>query len=171
MNVSLDWLKQADLPQLRALREVCCGVPREKYESLWKFLHEPTTLGLTACHAGGRIVGYLLCDVSYRRQAVALQEFGVLPRYRRHGIARRLLQTIIAKVPHDLAVEARTHERDVTAQLFLKASGFLCIGIEGESRNLYRFRYYHEPHQKPDQVSQEGQGQGADPPRTESKNA
>jgi ribosomal-protein-alanine N-acetyltransferase len=84
--------------------------------------------------SGDRVVGYVLYELL--RDDLHVLNIAVDPRYRRTGVGTQMVEKLEEKVfvNRRSGLVADVHERNLTAQLFFRASGFRCVAVE---RGLY----------------------------------
>lgn len=121
------WLCRSDLPEVLAIE-------RASFDCPWT---EAGFLGVLGCRScigivaerGGRVVGYAVYRL-YRRRFEILN-LAVAPDVRRRGVGSALLLSLAAKLygtPRQ-ALGLNVGERNLPAQLFLRAVGFRAAGV------------------------------------------
>jgi ribosomal protein S18 acetylase RimI-like enzyme len=94
-------------------------------KDLRHFLTAGLNYGLIAV-AGNRPVGFLLYSVSIHNATIVLHQVTVPPRWHRRGVGSLLLRTVrefFRSIPW-ARITMLVHERNLPAQLFLRAAGF-----------------------------------------------
>lgn len=108
-------------------------------------LKERNCIGLVA-ERDGEIVGFALYELHSRR--IEVLRLAVERRHRLQGVGRDLLRQLQGKLSRDARrdLQVRVPERNLEAQLFLRACGIPAICVldnaldGGESAYLFRFR-------------------------------
>lgn len=144
-GVNIRWMIRGDL-------RTVCTIERKIFEHAWTAddfrgaLERDSMIGMVA-ESADRVCGYMVYAV--RSNFIALESLGVDPKLIRQGIGLRLLEKLKEKAGQTRrrGVSVLVRESNLAAQLFFKAAGFRCIGIEPgaypeyNSESGYRFRW------------------------------
>lgn len=113
------WLILADLDAVLAIERASFPHPWTWGEFL-NALRQPQGCGMVA-QRGDAILGYMVYALALN--GIVLWNLAVAPQYRRQGIGMGLLQVLRAKCQRGV-IEAAVAERNLPAQLFLRACGY-----------------------------------------------
>ncbi len=128
----------ADAPGIAEAERVCFGDPWSAAGILELFENEAVSSRVVL--AGGpelRLAGYAFARVIAGEAEIL--NIAVLPLYRRQGVGRRLLDSVLAAVTAGGAVEAflEVRESNQAARFLYEARGFRAVG--------FRTDYYRKP--------------------------
>jgi ribosomal protein S18 acetylase RimI-like enzyme len=141
----LDRFYTAQRAAILALEQRCYERPWDESEFVRKVYKERSASGRAMLRSvkealAWPVAGYLFFRLEDR--AIHLVRMGVDPADRRRGVGRGLIafaQGYLSKKRRDLIVDV--HERDLQAQLFLRACGIRLVAIKRrEGGDFYRFR-------------------------------
>jgi ribosomal protein S18 acetylase RimI-like enzyme len=127
-------LRRRDLPATLAIERACFAPP-------WREADFDVTLaprgavGLAA-EIDGELCGYLVANRAGNR--LRIRRLCVDPPARRLGVAAHFVKQTAKELRGGERLDAFIHERNMTAQLFLRSQGFQAINIDGD---CYRFEY------------------------------
>lgn len=130
LPINYRWLRRTDVAAVHRLAHAAGGPePCWSREDIVAFVEQGLGHGLVAEHAG-RVVGFLLYRIRLEDVAVRVVRLAVTRRYRRRGIASQLLGMLrqILRTVAEARVEVLVSERNLPAQLLLRANHFRAVG-------------------------------------------
>jgi ribosomal-protein-alanine N-acetyltransferase len=118
----LRWLIAADMPAILEIAAAGFDYPWLE-KDFQQALQISSVIGLVA-ERENRIVGYVIYEICH--DGIALLNLAVAKHARGTGVGRALVAKLVSKLPNDGhgALTAIVNERDLAAQLWLKALGF-----------------------------------------------
>jgi ribosomal-protein-alanine N-acetyltransferase len=131
-RVHVRWVIATDLPAVLRIEAESFPDPWD-LDDFTRCLKQRNIIGMVA-ESGDRVVGYVLYELL--RDDLHVLNIAVDQRYRRTGVGTQLVEKLEEKVfvNRRSGLVADVHERNLTAQLFFRASGFRCVAVE---RGLY----------------------------------
>ncbi|MBF0329273.1 MAG: ribosomal protein S18-alanine N-acetyltransferase [Nitrospirae bacterium] len=125
-------IKEEDLPAVLAIERLCFSMPWSEASFLSE-LYSPRSIGLLA-ETNNRIAGYIC--VSYFEEEAQLLDLAVHPEFRRCGVGRMLLNSVLGDVKKtgckNIFLEVRKSNSDSIR--FYEKAGF---SQTGERKNYY----------------------------------
>ena len=125
-----DRLRERDIPEIAAIEKLSFPDPWSE-QSIREELTAPRALCLV-CRENGRVIGYLgtrtvldECDIT---------NIAVHPEYRRQGVARLLLSSLLKELRDVRQINLEVRESNAPARRFYEAAGFKECG---RRRNYY----------------------------------
>jgi len=115
------WMIKRDMEECLAADQD--GLPPWTEEDFLQALRERNTIG-QVCERGDKVLGFVVYELHKRRLEVL--RLGVLPGYRRQGVATALVRKLLSKLSEHRRdrVLLDCPERALGAQLFLRTQGF-----------------------------------------------
>ena len=144
IQVQVRWLVRKDFVQVLAIEQECFEFPWTAEEFLL-CLQQPNCLGMVAEHEG-RIVGFVIYETPKNR--ICITNIATDPKFQRHGIARQMIQKLVAKMIYQrrrkIGIEIR--ETNLPALVCFRALGFRTAVIrknfyEEQSEDAYVLQY------------------------------
>jgi ribosomal-protein-alanine N-acetyltransferase len=144
IQVQVRWMVRRDFVQVLAIEQACFEFPWTEEEFL-QCLHQPNCLGMVAEHEG-RVVGFVIYETPKNR--IFVTNIATDPEFQRHGIARQMIQKLVAKMIYQrrqkIAIEIR--ETNIPALLCFRALGFRTATIrknfyDNQSEDAYVLQY------------------------------
>jgi GNAT superfamily N-acetyltransferase len=118
------------------------------HEDLRRLLTHRDTLALVSESQDGEVVGFLVYSI--HTHLYEIERLAVAKKYRRNGVGTALLNRLKDKASRMVDCESQTlrwrlatwlTEKQVTAQIFLKANGFRCTyqthSVDGDSEERF----------------------------------
>jgi [ribosomal protein S18]-alanine N-acetyltransferase len=127
LYVHIRWMIRRDMPEVLAIENTSFEFPWSE-EDFIRCLRQRNCIGMVA-ECEERIVGYMIYEL--HRQRLHLLNFAVHGEFRRRGIARRMIEKLVAK----LSVQRRdrilleVRETNLPAQLFFRKLGFRATAV------------------------------------------
>lgn len=128
--LNVRWMIRRDMPEVLRIERAAFPDPWT-LEDFMECLRDRTTIGLVA-EWGELVVGYMLYRLHRRR--IDILNLAVDPGRRRRGVGSQLIGRLVAKMPTGKwrFIAATVRERNLPAQLFLRACGFrACCVLHG----------------------------------------
>lgn len=120
------WMIRGDLKRVLEIERNSFSNPWTEQEFLSQ-LRQTSTIGMVI-EFREMIVGYMVYDLNSRN--VKLQNIAVDVPFRRIGIGSQLMDKLKTKlINHREMIDATVSERNLPAQMFLKAHGFRCVNV------------------------------------------
>ena len=109
--------------------------------------HDVTCFGEVAV-TGKEVLGYVIFTPA--DDYISIDNMAISPKYRRNGIASLFVDRLMSHLnkvdkrgaSRKRPITALIHERNVTAQLFLKANGFLVNGVISDGTSIDRLYHF-----------------------------
>ena len=142
--VQVRWMVRRDFAQVLEIEQTCFEFPWTEEEFL-QCLHQPNCLGMVA-EREGRIVGFIIYETPKNR--ILITNIATDPEFQRHGIARQMIQKLVAKMiyqkRHKIVIEIR--ETNLPALVCFRAIGFRAAMVrknfyEEQSEDAYVLQY------------------------------
>lgn len=126
-RIHIRWLTRKDLDEVVSIHRGCFGQRRSADEFLAD-LYRRNRVGLVAEY-GGRVAGFMVYELT--RTQIRLLNLAVADQARSLNIGRRLVEKLVRKLRCDgrTRVVCEVSERNLAAQLFLRACGFRATEI------------------------------------------
>lgn len=144
MSLAIRWITRKDLDEVLAIESASFEFPWTEAEFL-DVLRSRNAIGIVAIE-GGAAVGYAVYELHKDRMCLlnlAVDQFS-----RRCGVGRALVETMIGKLTKHrrTRISCEVRERNLAAQLFLKAMGFQAVAIlrdfyDDTNEDFYQFRF------------------------------
>ena len=144
VQVQVRWMVRRDFAQVLAIEQACFEFPWTEEEFL-QCLQQRNCLGMVAEYEG-RIVGFVIYETPKSR--IFVTNIATDPEFQRHGIARQMIQKLVAKMIYQrrqkIAIEIR--ETNIPALLCFRALGFRTALIrknfyDNQSEDAYVLQY------------------------------
>ena len=142
--VQVRWMVRRDFEQVLAIEQECFEFAWTE-EEFRQCLQQPNCLGMVAEHEG-RVVGFVVYETPKNR--ILVTNIATDPEFQRHGIARQMIQKLVAKMiyqqRHKLTIEIR--ETNLPALLCFRALGFRVSTVrknfyDDQSEDVYVLQY------------------------------
>ena len=119
-----------DLPEMLFIEKASSDDPL--IEADFECYHQQKRTLLLVAEINEKIVGFMIYKL--QKPKLPILNFAVHPDYRRQGIGRQMAEKIISKIPanHCDGIVIDVREKNLDAQLFLRACGFKATGINRE---------------------------------------
>ena len=144
MDVEITPLSRKHMKAAERVENAASGVPWT-HENFLQFHRQRTALSVVALYRG-EVVGHLLYNVC--PDALCLANMAVEPTFQRQQVGTQLVNHLKSKLRRYAAymhILTVVHERNLDAQLFYKAQGFLAIHVAREffdtGESAYEMRY------------------------------
>lgn len=144
LQIETRWMLRRDMAAVCAIEEECFDHPWQE-EDFCKVLRETESIG-TVAEIDGCVAGYMIYGLSKRH--IELLAIAVFPSCQGLGVGTHLVNRLKHKLAPDrrYEIELMIRERNLEAQLFFKAQGFLAEGIihspyEGCGEDAYLMTY------------------------------
>lgn len=146
--VLIAWMLPRDLSQVLAIETASFEFPWEE-EDFIRCMKQPNCRCMVAEHNENKqVVGFIIYELG--KNWAQVLNFAVVPEYRRQGIGTEMLAKMIEKLSFKrerVRVRLEIRERNLPAQLFLRANGFRAVRIlhncyEDTSEDAYVMEYY-----------------------------
>lgn len=150
IDIRADWMMKGDLPQVLAIERECFPFPWDEHDFL-DALRERHTYGWVARNEFGRVIGYMIYSTS--RTRFQLLSIAVDRICQRRRVGTQLLSQVKRRLS-DIRpkVRAIVLDSNLSAQLFLRASGFKAVRvdrdtheIDGLTRDSYVMTFMRQP--------------------------
>jgi ribosomal protein S18 acetylase RimI-like enzyme len=128
--VDIDWLRKGDDKIVRDIAQKFSADPL--HADLEKNLSFPeNTLGKVAQTFDGDLVGFVIYELSNRNKDLYILHGGVAEEAKRHLVGSQMVDDLIrqARMHKRNRILAEVWERNLSAQLFLRAQGFRAVSI------------------------------------------
>ena len=144
MPVHVRWMVRRDFAQVLAIEQACFEFPWTE-EDFLHCLRQPNCLGMVAEYEG-RVAGFVIYETPKNR--LFITNIATEPEYQRRGIARQMIQKLVAKMVyqkrHKIAIEIR--ETNLPALVCFRALGFRAATVrknfyEDQSEDAYVLQY------------------------------
>lgn len=122
---NIRWMQRSDIDDIQSIRE-SCGVTTD----LIKQLHSPSFILKVLTTDKNEVSGY----IRYKncRDCVKIMELAVDVKFRRKGVASKLINSLISKVDFSRkTIKIMVPEEMLPMQCLLKKLGFKAVGIKG----------------------------------------
>ncbi len=131
-STHLRWMVLRDIPEVSAIEKACFEFSWTEEEFL-KCLKQRNCVGMVA-ERNDVIIGFMIYEMSKNR--INLLNLGIQPALRGQNVGRQLIQKLAGKLTGERRnrITCEIRERNLNAQLFLRALGFRAVGI---LRNFY----------------------------------
>lgn len=131
------WLIRRDIPDVLRADAASFG-PKWSYDDFLRHLRRREIIGMSA-ETNDKVVGYMLYEL--RKRSLRLLRLAVSPEHCGMGVGRQLITRLVAKLTSHRRgrLLVPVEERNVAAQLFLRACGLRCEKIRGD-RYLFVLR-------------------------------
>lgn len=134
MSVSIRWMRRSDTDNVSKIRE-CCAMGAD----LFRMLESPRCI-IKVAEVEGEVAGF----ISYRngRKVIKISEIAVAPGFRRRGIAKDLVRSVLSKIESspDKRVEALVSDRLLECHILFRDLGFRAVKIvNSEDGSNYKF--------------------------------
>lgn len=145
LPVHIRWMIRRDMPAVLAIEEDVFIWPWFE-EDFMRELRERNVIGMVA-EASERIVGFMVYAIEKHR--LEILDFAVARTFWRRGIGQQMIDKLKSKLSanHRNRICMDIRERNVDAQLFLRAMGFQCVETihgrwqEEADDDAYRFSF------------------------------
>ena len=137
MTPNVRWMIRADFDSVCRIQNDC-ELPMSNDE-LREFMSKSTCI-CNVAEVDGDIVGYVLYEITSFH--IDILSFAVQSDFRRGGIARGLISSLLAKLSERRSsITTSVPDSALPAQMLLKSLGFKAVAVEGSE---YKFLARHE---------------------------
>lgn len=148
--LEIRWLIRRDIPEILDIEKCSFEFPWSE-EDIMCCLRQRNCIGMVAVH-DDRVVGYMIYEL--HKSKLHILNFAVRPDMRRQQVGWQMVQRLIDKIAaqrrDEVVVDIR--ERNLAAQLFFKACGFVfneirrgCYDDTDEDMYTLSYRLIREP--------------------------
>lgn len=143
--VQIRWLIRRDMPEVLAIEQA-------SFEYAWTeedflcCLRQRNCIGMVAEDKSGEVVGFMIYEL--HRERLRLLNFAVAEKARRARVGTQMAERLIDKLRQQGRREIRceVRERNLPAQQFFRAMGFLAVGVlrdryDDTPEDAYLMRY------------------------------
>jgi len=126
------WMIRRDLPAVLEMEAIEYGEDATTEAEFLQLLSSRSCIAVVA-EVADRVVGYAVYELE--RGALVMIAFLVHPNFRRQGVGRQILDHIRRKLSAQRRASLWVHvrERNLGAQLFLRAAGLRCVRVDRHS--------------------------------------
>ncbi len=130
MNAYIRWTIRRDRPEVLAIENASFDDPWDEGD-FNRCLSQRNCIGMVAEHDDS-IAGFMVYELHKTR--LHLLKFAVHPDGRRLGVGRRMIDRLLVKLSHQRRrrITLAVSERNLNAQLFFKACGFVATKVVGQ---------------------------------------
>lgn len=141
-TLHIRWMIRRDMPEVLEIDSASFD-DHWDHDAFIRLLRQRNCIGMV-CEFQDKVVGYMLYNL--HRTRLEVLRLAVCPSHRRKGVGRKLGGTLVGKLSPNRRqrVTMRVNEGALDSQLFLKAIGFLAVGIEDDYID-FAFRLGSEP--------------------------
>lgn len=126
MNIDIRWFVRADLMAVLEIERASFEFPWRGEDFIRAMRHKQVIGYVVREHHKPSIIGHMVWQ--FRNETAELLTIAVRPDYRRCGIATAMVDTMLPKM-RGRAMAMGIRESNLEAQLWAKALGFSCVGI------------------------------------------
>lgn len=124
--IYIRWTIRRDLPEILAIENAVFEYPWSE-DDFVRTLRNRNCIGQVAEY-GERVVGYMVYEL--HRARLEILSFAVHPDFQRQGVGRTMMDKLAGKLGgRRNALTAAVRERNLDAQLFMRATGFLATAV------------------------------------------
>lgn len=145
LRVHIRWMIRRDMKEVLAIE-------RESFEFPWfeeeflRCLRQRNCIGMVA-ESGERVVGFMIYEL--RKTKLELLNLAVDPEFQLRNVGTQMINKLIGKLSPDrrTKIDVVVRERNLAAQLFFKATGFICTKTlkkmyDDSSEDAYLMEYF-----------------------------
>jgi len=127
LDVHVRWMMRRDRTEVLDIEFLSFEHPWAE-EDFKRCVHQRNVIGMVA-ENGEQVVGFVLYEL-HKRQ-IDIVNFAVHPDFRRHRVGTQMVATPISKLSHQRRerILLGVGERNLRAQLFFQACGFLATAV------------------------------------------
>lgn len=143
-RVHIRWGVRRDMPTILDIDALSYATPWSQEEFLSR-MRERNCILFVATRVIARdvdeVLGYML--VWLHKHNIEVSRFAVHPAFRRRGIGSEMIAKLRTKLSHHRRtwLSVKVPETALEAQLFLRESGFVAIGMVGQEREEILFQW------------------------------